>query len=109
MKKEKNMKKNITEIGRFKLAPIVKINPTNLKFIEMPTEYGLNLEAKTDSDHYYVIATIKGNRIEEGADMEAFGTSFIDEVKTAEDWRIVRTLLKVGFELVIASIPRADY
>ena len=108
MKKEKNMK-NITEIGRFKLAPIVKINPANLKFIEMPTEYGLNLEAKTDSGHYYVIATIKGNRREEDADMETVGTRFIDEVKTAKDWRIVRTLLKVGSELVIASIPRADY
>lgn len=108
MKKEKNMK-NITEIGRFKLAPIVKINPTNLKFIEMPTEYGLNLEAKTDSDHYYVIATIKGNRIEEDAYMETVGTRFIDEVKTAKDWKIVRSLLKVGSELVIASIPRADY
>lgn len=101
--------RNITEIGKFRLMPIIKIDDgeNEEKFIEMPVSYGLNLEAKTKEGYFIVIATLRSEK--EGVGMETIESRFMDAIQTTEDWRTACTLLKIGTALIKNSFPEEDY
>lgn len=102
--------KNIAEIGKFRLAPVVKLSGLNpIKFEEQPVGYGLSLEAKTGEDNYYVIAFIEWDAHEYTTEMRTVGERFIKEVENADDWSAARALIKVAIELVTANAPKEDY
>lgn len=101
---------NITEIGKFRLAPIVKLSGLHpVKLDEQSVGYGLALEAKTGENNYYTIAFIEWNAHECETKMRTVGERFIKEVDSADDWRAARALIKVAIELVTANAPKEDY
>ena len=91
-------------LGKFRLMNGLRLSDrseTGCEFI--PVKEELALEAKCKSDSYYVIAFIEYDEDEETCDMRTVGPRFHEAINTYEDWKIVQTLIKTAYNLIVTA------
>ena len=90
-------------LGKFRLTNGLRLSGHSLECEVIPTKEKLALETRNKSGNYYVIAFIEYDEDEEICDMRTVGPRFHEAVETYEDWKIVQTLIKTAYNLIVVA------